>query len=99
MEGESAAGCAEPGGPPEAMPTFGAGASSPAARAIATAAAIAVGRPGRRAARRRRRVAGGGGFVVGIVCVGDQVLWSAAKASAASRHQSSIAAAIQRVSS
>jgi hypothetical protein len=65
------------------------------ARSTAIVQVTAVGRPGRRAASRRRRV-DGCGSVVGI---GAQVLWRAAKATAASRTQSSIAAVIQRVSS
>ena len=99
-EGDSVASWGAPGRSPAAVALSGRGPSRPtAASAIAMAQAMAVGRPGRREASRRRRVEGGGSeSVVGMVC-GGQVLSSAAKASAASRHQSSMAAVIQRVSS
>ena len=84
-----------------AVPVLGGGLSRPvAASAAAIAHARAVGRPGRRRASRRSSAEGGGWVgVVGIGCGEGQPLWIAAKASVASRHQSSIAAVIQRVSS
>jgi hypothetical protein len=72
---------------------------SAAASARTMAQAMVVALPGRREPSRRRAFEGRGWLGVEGIGAPDQVLCRAAKASAASRHQSSIAAVIQRVSS
>jgi hypothetical protein len=58
-----------------------------------------IAQPGRMEASRRRAFEGRGWLGLEAIGTLDQVLCTAAKASPASRHQSSIAAVIQRVSS